>query len=63
MSSLWTICTENTERLLCAMGRIEVPSLRTALLIASDYQVIGAPGFNRDIVSVSVFGARLHWEL
>jgi len=45
------------------MGRIEVPSLRTALLIASDYQVIGAPGFNRDIVSVSVFGARLHWEL
>jgi hypothetical protein len=36
MSSLWRICAENTERLLCAMGRIEVPALRTILLIAPD---------------------------
>ena len=28
-----------------------------------DYQFISDPAFNRDRGPVSVFGARLHWEL
>ena len=30
---------------------------------ALDYQFISNPAFNRDRGPVSVFGARLHWEL
>jgi high affinity Mn2+ porin len=34
-----------------------------SLHAALDYQFIGDPAFNRDRGPVSVFGARLHWEL